>query len=112
MLRNCKNCDKEYEGTERKQFCSDKCRVQYNRDQVLVTENTDSVTERKHTKTDKEFQEHYSQVSHLGSDWLAFSDVVRNPSCHQCGKSFKTRLPLLIFCSLKCRSEAMRPSKS
>lgn len=106
MLRNCKNCDKEYEGTERKQFCSDKCRVQYNRDKGSVTENTDSVTERKYTKTDKEFQDYYSAIPHLGPNWLTFSDDTRNPKCGQCGKQFKTRLRLLSYCSLKCKSES------
>lgn len=110
MLRECQNCGKEFKGTERAKFCSSKCRVQFNRDKDLVTQTQDSVTERvtqKYTKTDKEFQDHYSNIKDLGPDWLKFGDVVRNPTCGQCGKTFKTRLQMLRYCSLSCRSQAL-----
>lgn len=119
MLLNCKNCDKEYEAkTKRSTFCSDNCKVAYHRNNSSVTESTvtsendtEHVTETpddintiypSDLKTDKLFQDDAIKRD-LGDRWLRFSDIVRAPSCRVCGKTFKTRLALLNYCSPTCR---------
>lgn len=37
-LENCKYCSKKLEGTTRKEFCSTKCRVYYNREKKIKAE--------------------------------------------------------------------------
>jgi hypothetical protein len=114
MLRNCLNCGKEFEGTARANFDTDKCRVAYNRNnrsvtkpdvtEKNVTENgTGNVTETM-TKTDALFQQDAIDRG-LGPDWLNMT-IIREPNCMNCGKRFKTRLALLKYCSPDCRRKA------
>lgn len=123
MIRNCNNCTKEYEApTSRSKFCSEKCKLAAFRNnkssvplQSTVTNDTqtpENVTETKLTKTDQLFQDDVIArevgKEHPGGSesWLAFTDTIRQPECKQCGKKFKTRLPLLQFCSPVCRRNA------
>lgn len=124
MLLNCKNCEKEYEAkTKRSAYCSDNCKVMYNRNNSSVTSTDDSsvtsendVTETiddistiypSDTKTDKLFQDDAIKRN-LGEYWLAFSEIVRMPKCRVCNKSFKTRLSLLNYCSPTCRTKDLK----
>lgn len=116
MLRECKNCGKEFEGTKRANYCSDKCRVQFNRNNSSVTNDTetsDNVTERvtetpeqKLTKTDILFQKDAEERG-LGENWLTFSEIKRSPKCDTCKKPFSSHLELLRYCSPHCRREAL-----
>lgn len=111
MLLNCNNCTKEFEAkTSRSRFCSTKCKQAAFRNNpsqrsvTNVTQTPSSVTQTL-TKTDQLFQQDVINRS-LGDNWLSFSPIVRSPNCLQCGKSFKTQLGLLRYCSPSCKAKA------
>lgn len=122
MIRNCNNCEKEYEAkTDRSKFCSTKCKLSYHRNNSTVSNDTQTPendtqrdTERKLagstaklTKTDQLFQDD-AIARNLGEYWLSFSEIVREVNCNHCKKKFKTRLPLLRYCSPKCRTAEIK----
>lgn len=112
--RQCVNCLTVFTPkTARSKYCSDKCKTAFNRNNksivTNVTETKKAVTERvteKLTKTDQLFQDD-AIARKLGDNWLAFSEVIRNPKCNHCQKNFKTQLPMLRYCSPDCRAEEM-----
>lgn len=114
----CSNCNEEFEGTKRAKYCSDKCRVTFNRKESIVTnvtETTPIVTERvtetqqdvtqKLSKTDQLFKQD-AQDRGLG-DFYNFGDTVKDKVCSVCAKSFTTMLPLLRTCSPTCKSKEL-----
>lgn len=91
----CLNCETEFEPkTKRAKFDSDKCRLEYfrnnNETQRLETESPE--TETNHTPTDQRFED--SQPG-----YYKFDDRVYSRTCLICQKKFKTRLQLLKTCS-------------
>lgn len=91
----CLNCDTEFTGTKRAKFCSDKCRVQYARNNSSVTKPSDtesSVTQNRVTETDQLFE-------NKNPGYYKFEDEVFSRTCLICDKKFKTRLKLLKTCS-------------
>ena len=111
------SCREEIETTSvRGKYCSDKCRVTFNRNKqnsttVNVTIKAEirtakhpaesTVTSQELTATDKDFQDNAVKRG-LGADWLIFSNL-KQVKCLQCNKSFETSLELLRYCSVKCR---------
>ncbi len=104
----CLNCDTEFEPkTKRAKYCSDRCKLQWNRNNVDTepksivsndTESTISDTQRdteitkELTKADKLFEEHQPGYYRFGKE-------VFERRCLICDKKFKTKLQLLKTCS-------------
>lgn len=96
----CLNCDTEFvPKTSRAKFDTDKCRVEYFRNNKVSTVTNDSVTQRDVTEspvtvTDALFESEYP-------GYYKFSDKVFSRGCilSNCGNKFTTRLQLLKFCS-------------
>jgi hypothetical protein len=91
----CLNCDTEFTPKNKSaKFCSDKCRVQYNRNNISVTKDhvtESSVTQNHVTQTDQLFEARYP-------GYYKFGDKVYERTCLICRKKFKTRLQLLKTC--------------
>lgn len=96
-MKTCINCGKEFDGGERAKYCSDKCKVAFNR--KVKSGETPLAVEVKKPKTD---------------DWMTFTDKlfeVHNPGyytydkeehtgkCYICKLEFTSHLELLKFCS-------------
>ena len=111
--KQCKNCLTPFQGkTERAVFCSNKCRLAFHRNNSSVsfetkTPKSETIRETILSKTDQLFQDDAIKRD-LGDNWLAFSPITRNPVCNHCQKAFKTRLPMLRYCSPECRSKEMK----
>lgn len=114
--RVCEQCGKEI---TRGKFCSPKCKMANRRsvtnrntvgdENVTQSVTNETVTSQKDesvtrddfradlTKTDKTFYDR--AMRDFKEPYYRFEDKLREASCFQCGKRYKTSLSLLRFCS-------------
>lgn len=100
----CSVCETEFEAKRADaKYCSNSCKLKASRDTrkgSVTPINPKSDTDNPLSDTDKLFEESYP-------GYYRFSDKTQDRICGVCSKQFKTRLPLLKYCSPNCRGDAI-----
>ena len=112
MVRTCKFCGKEFEGSRKQQYCREACRSKkYYRQKVEASEKRIKKCE----KCGKEFEPHHGDVKYCSEECRqkakaekakAYGVRYGNPvlkKCEHCGKEFKTASSTRKYCSKACR---------